>query len=187
VHEDAVFPGPPSTQRLVLREFAADDLDALHALDSDPRVMRYLNDGRPSTREEAETALARVLRRYTENPGQGVWHVSRRDTAQFIGWVSLKFAGESPDVEVGYRYVHDAWGHGFATEAATRMLERGFEMLGLQRIIGVTHPDNAASQHVLSKIGMRDEGWGRYYDKDLRLFAIARSQWIERAGASRTR
>lgn len=157
--ERARFAPPPSTARLVLRQFTAHDVDALHVLDSDQRVMRYIGDGRTSTREDAEAGIARVLRRYVEHPGQGVWHVSRRDSGQFIGWVSLKFAGDSPDVEVGYRYVHDAWGHGFATEAATRMLERGFEVVGLERIIGVTHPQNAASQRVLMKIGMRDEGW----------------------------
>ena len=174
------FGSPPSTARLMLRDFTEDDVDALHALDSDPRVMRYLNDGRPSSRGDAEAGIERILRRYVEHPGQGVWHVSRRDDGRFIGWVSLKFAGESPDVEIGYRYIHDAWGYGYATEAATAMLQRGFDVVGLGRIIGVTHPENLASQRVLMKIGMQDEGWGRYYDKDLRLFAIERARWTAR-------
>ena len=157
------------------------------AVGADPRVMRYISDGQPSTRDEAEAAIARVLRRYDEHPGQGVWHVSRRDDVRFIGWVSLKFAGDSPDVEVGYRFVHEAWGRGFATEAAAPMLERGFELVGLQRIIGVTHPGNLASQRVLMKIGMQDEGWGRYYDKDLRLFAIERRRWLSGAGRAAIR
>jgi RimJ/RimL family protein N-acetyltransferase len=54
------------------------------------------------------------------------------------------------------------------------MVARGFDLLGLERIIGVTHPDNLASQRVLLKAGLRDQGWGRYYDQDLRLFAIER-------------
>ena len=149
--------------------------------------MRYIGDGRTSSREDAEAAIGRILRRYVEHPGQGVWHVSRRDSGEFIGWVSLKFAGDSPDVEVGYRYVHAAWGQGFATEAATRMLERGLDVVGLERIIGVTHPDNLASQRVLMKIGMRDEGWGRYYDHDLRLFAIERRRWAEEVRDARSR
>jgi RimJ/RimL family protein N-acetyltransferase len=173
----ARFGPPPATARLALRNFTEHDVDALHALDSDPRVMRYIGDGQPSTREEAEAAIGRVLRRYVEHPGQGVWHVSRRDDGRFIGWVSLKFAGDSPDVEVGYRLVHAAWGQGFATEAGAAMLARGFDVVGLDRIIGVTHAENAASQRVLMKIGMRDEGWGRYYDRDLRLFAIERERW----------
>jgi RimJ/RimL family protein N-acetyltransferase len=171
----SVFAPPTGTERLRLREFTAADMEDLHALDSDPRVMRFIGDGSPSTREDAALAIGRVLRRYVEHPGQGVWHASRRDDGRFVGWVSLKFAGESPDVEVGYRLVFDAWGSGFATELARAMLERGFDLLRLDRIIGVTHPDNHASQRVLAKVGMRDEGWGRYYDQDLRLFAIARA------------
>ena len=55
-------------------------------------------------------------------------------------------------------------------------LGRILDDLGLERIIGVTHPGNRASQHVLTKIGMTDEGWGRYYDRRLRLFAILGSE-----------
>ena len=80
--------------------------------------MRYIGDGAPSTREDAEAAIGRILVRYVEHPGQGVWHASRRDDGRFIGWISLKFAGDSPDVEIGYRLVLDAWGQGFATELA---------------------------------------------------------------------
>lgn len=174
----AFFPPPASTARLALRTFVPTDVDDLVALDSDPRVMRYIGDGTPSPkREDAQAAIERVRRRYVEHPGTGVWHVSRRDSGGFVGWVSLKHCGDAPDIEVGYRLMHDAWGHGFATELASAMLRRGFADLRLARIIGVTHPDNVASQRVLRKVGMRDEGWGRYYDRDLRLFAICREQW----------
>lgn len=166
-----------STPRLALREFTRADVDDIFALDSDARVMRYIGDGRVSTRLEADQAIGRVLKRYVDTPGLGVWHARRRDNGAFVGWVSLKHAGESPDIEVGYRLRPDAWGFGFATELARAMLLRGFGQLGLDRIIGVTHADNAASQRVLAKIGMRDEGWGRYYDRDLRLFAIERAGW----------
>jgi RimJ/RimL family protein N-acetyltransferase len=175
---------PPirSTPRLVLRAFGRHDVDDLFALDSDPRVMRYIGDGSVSTRADAEAAVERVLKRYVEHPGLGVWHASRRDTGAFIGWASLKHAGESPDIEIGYRLRPDAWGFGFATELARAMRSRGFDELALDRIIGVTHPDNAASQRVLAKIGMRDEGWGRYYGRELRLFAVERGRWHEGAG-----
>jgi RimJ/RimL family protein N-acetyltransferase len=173
---------PPATSRLLLREFTPADADAIHALDSDPRVMRFIGDGTTSSRAEAEAAIGRVVRGYAEHPGTGVWHAARRDDGRFVGWVALKHAGEGPDIEVGYRLLPDAWGQGFATELARAMIGRGFATLGLARIIGVTHPGNLASQRVLQKAGMHDEGWGRYYDRDLRLFAIERAQW--RAGAA---
>jgi RimJ/RimL family protein N-acetyltransferase len=170
---------PPirSTARLILREFTRDDVDDVHALDSDPRVMRYIGDGSVSTRADAEAAIERTLARYSATPGLGVWHVTRRDSGQFAGWISLKHAGDSPDIEVGYRLHAHSWGLGYATELARAMLERGFAALALERIIGVTHPDNHASQRVLTKAGLRDEGWGRYYDRDLRLFAATRERW----------
>ena len=75
----------------------------------------------------------------------------------------------------GYRLLPDAWGRGFATEGARALLNHGFQTLGLYRIIGLTHPDNAASQRVLQKAGLRDAGWGRYYERNLRVFVAERS------------
>jgi RimJ/RimL family protein N-acetyltransferase len=167
---------PPNTARVRLREFTHADVDDLFALDSDPEVMRYIGDGATSTRDDAEASIDRILRRYRDHAGQGAWHATRIDDGRFIGWVSLKHAGESPDIEVGYRLMRAAWGMGFATELARAMVARGFDVLGLQRIIGVTHPDNVASQRVLLKAGLSDRGFGRYYDQDLRLFAIERTR-----------
>ena len=163
------------TERLVLREFTRDDVDDLVALDGDPRVMRYIGDGSVGTRGTVRgRASSALLARYAEGTGLGLWHATRRDDGTFVGWVSLKPCGDSTDIEVGYRLMHDAWGRGYATELARAMLRRGFDDVGLDRIIGVTHPDNHVSQRVLAKVGMRDEGWGRYYGRDLRLFAIRR-------------
>ena len=70
--------------------------------------------------------------------------------------------------------MQNAWGQGFATEGAQAMVDYGFDDLGLHRIIGVTHRDNKASQHVLMKAGLEDKGWGHYYDQRLRLFVAER-------------
>lgn len=174
------FPPVQSTERVILREFTLDDADDLFALDSDPRVMRYIGDGQTATRADVDTLLPKAIARYVRHPGMGSFHATLRETGRFIGWCSVKHAGESPDVEVGYRLCFDAWGKGLATEMARAMLARGFDTIGLERIIGVTHPDNLASQHVLRKCGLEDLGWGHYYDRDLRLFAIQRSQWERR-------
>ncbi len=65
----------------------------------------------------------------------------------------------------------EAWGQGYATEGASALVQFGFDDLDLDRIIGVTYPKNFASQKVLQKAGLEDRGWGRYYDRRLRLFA----------------
>jgi RimJ/RimL family protein N-acetyltransferase len=161
-----------ATARLDLRPFAAGDLDDLARLDGDARVMRYIADGRPHARDEVARTLARILRYPAHNAMLGLWRASRRDSGAFVGWFSLKYAGRATDVEIGYRLLPEAWGQGYATEGAAAMRDHGFGPVGLERIIGVTHPEHVVSQRVLLRIGMRDEGWGRYYDRDLRLFAI---------------
>ena len=70
--------------------------------------------------------------------------------------------------------MRNAWGLGFATEGATALAHYGFDDLGLNRIIGVTHPGNNPSQRVLMKAGLADQGWGHYYNRRLRLFAAER-------------
>ena len=162
------------TLRLSLRMFTRDDFDDLYALNSDPRVMKYIADGTVSTREEVAGALGRFVRYPTLYPDLGIWHTSRRDTGAFIGFFALNYAGRSTDIEVGYRLLHNAWGLGFATEGATALVHYGFDDLGLDRIIGVSAPGNKASQNVLMKAGLDDQGWGRYYNRRLRLFAAER-------------
>lgn len=162
------------TLRLSMRDFTLDDLGDLYALNSDPRVMKYIADGKPSTRDEVAKALRRFVRYPRLYPDLGIWHTSRRDTGAFIGFFALNYTGKTTDIEIGYRLLRNAWGLGFATEGATALAQYGFDDLGLNRIIGVTHPGNHASQRVLMKAGLADIGWGRYYDRRLRLFAAER-------------
>jgi len=165
------------TLRIDLREFTRDDFDDLLRLDSDPRVTKYINGGKPMSTKEVEAALGRVTRYYRSVHGLGVWYATRRDTGAFIGWYCLKYCPPTCDVEVGYRLLHNAWGQGFATEGATELIRYGFDDLGLDMIIGVTHPGNRASQRVLMKSGLDDAGFERkYYDRRLRLF-VGRRDW----------
>jgi [ribosomal protein S5]-alanine N-acetyltransferase len=159
------------TLRLELRDFMAGDFDDFYRLDRDPRVMKYIADGKPASRDTAVEVFARVLRIPLLYPDLGLWRAARRDTGTFIGWFCLKYPRRSADIEVGYRLVPEAWGQGFATEGARALVDYGFDDLDLDRIIGVTHPGNRASQRVLLKAGLADLGWGRYYDRRLRLFA----------------
>jgi RimJ/RimL family protein N-acetyltransferase len=162
------------TLRLSMRVFTPDDFGDLFALNSDPRVMKYIADGTPSTRDQVAGALRRFVRYPTLCPDLGIWHTSRRDSGAFIGFFALNYAGKSTDIEIGYRLLRNAWGLGFATEGATALAHYAFDDLGLDRIIGVTLPGNKPSQRVLMKAGLDDMGWGRYYDRRLRLFAAER-------------
>jgi len=159
------------TLRLEMRDFHRRDLDDLWRLGRDPRVMRFIGDGKPLSRDGVARMLARMVRYPALYPILVAGTTSRRDTGAFVGWFSLKYAGKSPDIEIGYWLVPGAWGRGFATEgarAARRLRLRGPRP---SAIIGVTHPANQASQRVLTKAGLEDAGWGCYYGRRLRLFA----------------
>lgn len=162
------------TLRLALHEITRHHVNELHELDSDPRVMRYIGDGRTSTRQQIDAAMRRVPRVYSLYPGLGTWRATRRDNGEFIGWFALKYIPRTAEVEVGYRLRYGAWGRGFATEGARELVRYGFDDLGLHRIVGVTHPANAASQRVLTKIGLADVGAGRYYGRSVRVFESVR-------------
>ena len=164
------------TLRIELREFTPADIGELVRLDSDPRVLKYINGGKPMPKSEVDKAMRRVTRYYPMYPGLGVWRASLRDSGRFIGWYCLKYCPPTTDVEVGYRLLYAHWGRGYATEGARALVDYGFDDLGLARIIGVTDPGNKASQRVLMKAGLRDLGWGRYYDTRLRLFACRRAE-----------
>jgi [ribosomal protein S5]-alanine N-acetyltransferase len=164
------------TLRLEMRDFTAEDSDDLFRLNGDPRVMRYIGDGKAVDATRHADIMRRVLRYPRLYPDLGFWYTTRRDTGAFIGWFTLKYCGKSADVETGYMLLPEAWGQGYATEGASAMVRYGFDDLGLDRIIGVTHPDNFASQRVLQKAGLADAGWGLYYERKLRLFAARRQR-----------
>jgi RimJ/RimL family protein N-acetyltransferase len=158
------------TLRLALHEIAMEHANELYELDADPRVMRYIGTGRVSTREQVDDAMRRLPRTYRMYPGLGTWRATRRDNGDFVGWFALKYVPGTTEVEVGYRLRYAEWGKGFATEGAREIVRYGFDDLGLDRIIGVAHPNNLASQQVLRNIGFTDIGWGRYYSRALRVF-----------------
>jgi len=162
------------TDRLRLREFRPADAEALYRLDADPRVMRYVGDGSVGTRASVTAAVTRSIRYYGTYPGLGIWPADDRGTGDFVGWFCLKYVPKTVEIELGYRLSPDAWGRGYATEGARALVRYGFADLGLQRIIGLTHPDNVASQRVLQKAGLVDSGWGNYYGRELRLFICNR-------------
>jgi len=160
----------PVTERLTLREFTAADLPDLVRLDTDPRVMRYIGDGRALAESAVSAVLERVQRYYGMYPDLGVWAAQRRADGAFLGWFCLKYIPRTVEVEVGYRLLPEAWGNGYATEGTIALVRYAFGDVGLNRIVGLTNPQNAASQHVLRKAGLSDAGYGHYYGRQLRYF-----------------
>ena len=162
-----VVPTPPITDppnplhgaRVRLRQWTDADLAPFAALNADADVMRHLIAR--LSRDESD-AMARRNRVQIDTHGFGLWALDVQGIgfAGFVG-ISPKLPFELPVAgivaqphEIGWRLAKAAWGHGYATEAATLALRHGFEVLGLPQIVSFTAVTNTASQAVMQRIGL---------------------------------
>ena len=143
------------TPRLILRHQVPADLDDLWALYCDPEITKYIPDA-PRTREEAREELEWHMNGHHRNPDLGLWATIHKETDKFIGRCGLLpwTIEDQQEVEVAYTIARSYWGHGLATEAAQAILQYGFEILNLSRLVSLIEPENIASQRVAEKIGM---------------------------------
>ena len=159
------------TERLVLRPLHQNDVDLIVALNSDPDVMEFIGPADDSL-EHAREYVSKRVEQYKDKPGLGVFIGKIKSSKETIGWFCLKYLDDTSEIEIGYRLLKEYWGKGFATEGAKCLLNNGFEKLKLKEIVGVTLPENKASQRVLEKIGLSYQGNGHYYGFDLSYFTI---------------
>lgn len=179
------------TERLVLRRFTGDDVENLVELDSDPAVMKFINGGRPTPREEIETeVLPAFLGYYERFEGYGFWAAVEKPTGEFIGWFHFRPAKGAPpgEIELGYRLRREAWGKGYATEGSRALIDKGFAELGVERVVAETMVVNAASRRVMEKAGLAlarifHQEWPDYIEGqeegDVE-YALLRSEWEAR-------
>ncbi|MFF5333874.1 GNAT family N-acetyltransferase [Streptomyces sp. NPDC013181] len=142
------------TDRLVLRGWCASDLEPWAAMNADPEVREHL--GELLTREESDASVALFRTEFAQR-GFGWWAVEVRATGEFIGFAGLDQVDEGmpfTGVEIGWRLARPAWGKGYATEAALKVLAHGFDVLALPEILAVTTATNHRSQAVMRRIGM---------------------------------
>jgi ribosomal-protein-alanine N-acetyltransferase len=146
-----------TTERLALRRFTQDDRGWVAELFSDPDVMRYVGGPWPRPKID-EMFEIRMLQYYDRHPGLGAWVTLEQSTDAVIGFHLLNYIQGESFIQVGYFIAKPAWGKGFATEMATRLLRYGFTDLGLPQITAITHLENRGSQHVLEKAGLHRHG-----------------------------
>jgi ribosomal-protein-alanine N-acetyltransferase len=147
------------TDRLILRRWQPRDRAPFAALNADPQVRRHF----PGTlaRAESDAQIDRFEAAWDAD-GIGIAAAERKADGVLLGMAGLARVHDGPlsgAVEVGWRLAAAHWRRGYATEAAARWLDYGFETLGLPEIVAFTVPANAASQAVMRRLGMvRDPG-----------------------------
>jgi RimJ/RimL family protein N-acetyltransferase len=145
------------TSRLTLRRFTEADEGDLVELDSDPEVMRFLNGGKATPREEIRGQILRLLGYYERFEGFGFWAAQEKATERFLGWFQFRPRRDEPregEIELGYRLRRSAWGNGYATEGSRALIRKGFAELGVERVVAETMTVNLGSRRVMEKAGL---------------------------------
>lgn len=163
------------TERLALRRFTALDTDAVFAMRSDSRVMRFIRA--PQKREETVNWLQLVSSRWaTERIG--FCAVVEKTSGELIGWCGLWRLKETGETEIGYAIRQEFQERGYASEAARAFLEYGFNDLKLDKIVAVAMPENRGSRRVMEKLGMSFDYVGKFYERDLVHYSITREEFL---------
>jgi RimJ/RimL family protein N-acetyltransferase len=143
------------TQRLILRGWRESDATPFHAMCNDAEVMRYL--GPPLSREDAEAAATRQ-NGFIASHGYCFWAVERKTDGAFLGFCGLKPGPQdtplADQVEIGWRLARNAWGQGYAREAAEASIVWGWSNSDAPDIAAMTNIGNVRSWGLMERLGM---------------------------------
>jgi len=178
------------TPRLVVRDFKAEDVDAVHTYASDPLVTRFTAFG-PNTREQSEAFVLDATRTAVAFPRSDyTLAVELLGAAALIGGCGLHHPNHD-QWELGYVFAQRYWGMGLATELVRALTDFAFSQLGAEKVWAPVDAANAASSRVLEKSGFMLEGvlrkdrlrWPE--GRDTRMYGLLATQWQAAAGRSR--
>ncbi len=181
------FPFPIlETERLILREWQDEDVNALFKLFGSEEVVRYTPVVCHTDPEQSMQTMRRFRARFHEKHEGIVWAVERKDTREVIGEAGIyEWSPQHFRLAIGYSLIPDHWGHGFATEMAREVVRYAFEdfpLFTVNRVEAQTDPVNQPSIHVLEKLGFTKEAYIRQgeFEKgrfvDLVLFSMLRAE-----------
>ena len=137
-------------------------MEAMHVVYSDPAVTRFI----PGGVRDADGTRQRVIDLITHHDCHGVskWAVTLNDSGVLVGDCGLQFLPGRPDLELGFHFAREYWGHGYATEAASACL--GWALTNrTERVVAIVDPQHRTSQQVLTKLGMQPVGRDHILDR----------------------
>jgi len=175
---DLLTATPIETARLILRPETVADAESIHAMNTDPEVMRFIATRWTFSLSEFVERQREALARLADKNYGGV-AVVQKETGAFIGlcWLAPGRLLDN-EIELGYRYVRPAWGKGYATEAGRAVLAQAWERLGIGQVLAMAHPRNLASRRVLEKLGFQHERhiFHPGYQCNVRVYRIERAR-----------
>lgn len=154
------------TDRIILREFELNDMQAVFNFSSNAEVQKYTGDTILNNLDQAKDIIVNVWFSDYKKYGYGRYAVVYKPEHKVIGFAGLKYLPELDETDIGFRFLPEYWGKGIATEVSRKIIKYGFEVLKLNRIIGIAMPENLASNKVLDKIGLDFYKFDMYVGED---------------------
>jgi RimJ/RimL family protein N-acetyltransferase len=149
------MPNILETDRLILRQFTTGDAAFILELLNEPSFIRFIRDSGVRTLAGATEYLVNGPLASYDRHGFGLYLTKLKANDVPIGMCGLLKRAGLADVDLGFAFLPRYWSQGYATEAASAVLDYGHTILGLKRIVAITAPDNHGSINVLKKIGLR--------------------------------
>ena len=182
------------TDRLLLRRVRPDDVEPLVVRRNHPEVARYQDWATPYPIERARETITAAAA--MDGPVDGEWWmltIADADDTMVFGDVVAHLTNGGRTAEIGYTLAYDAWGHGYASEAAEALVAYLFDTVGVSRVAAGLHPDNPASAMVLERAGLLWEGhnrlsfWLEDDNSDDWVYGMTRPDWEAWTGRRRDR
>lgn len=149
----------PASQRLRFRIPTLEDAVFYMALLSDPDYIRFISDRGITTPEKARTFIEEnTLPSFARQDGVGLWVVEEHASGTPIGLCGLVMRDGLDMPDLGYAFLKEHRGKGYAVEAAEAVVEFARTELELEGLCAITHPENARSADLLIKVGFHPEG-----------------------------
>jgi len=146
------------TDRLLLEHFSFEDCEFILRLLNEPSFIENIGDKGVRDLEGARAYLRDgPMASYAAN-GFGLFRVGLKESGDCIGMCGLISREILDDVDIGYGFLPEFWGQGYAFESAAAVMRYGREQLGFKRIVAVVSPGNTSSVKLLQKLGMRQSG-----------------------------
>lgn len=143
------------TKRLTLRELNVEDAEFILRLLNEPSFLRFIGDKGVRNLDDARKYILNGPVSSYQKHGFGLYLVKLKSTHTPIGMCGLLKRESLPDVDIGFAFVPESWGQGYAFESASAVLVYGKDVLNLRRIVAITDKDNEASGRLLEKLGLR--------------------------------
>ncbi len=176
------------TQRLILRDWRKEDWPVFLKHTNTPAVMEWLGGVLPA---EKFAWIEERLEGYTRDHGHTFWVLERKAdgghlAGEIVGFCGLKRSNQAGgpigEHEIGWRLREDAWGKGYAKEAATASLQLGFERFDAPHIIALTVQQNTPSWGLMERLSMQRRADLDFHNDEfgvdtIIVYSITRDQW----------